>query len=168
MFWQRIITLQHNPELHNLTLIKCVAHSRILQMCSLWNLLSLRMELSLSPSVGKTRKLPQLWKCSELPLKKSHFGCSVPAQITCQNWIPPDKSTRLAPLLPIHGLLWNNTSGDKDSEDLQLQGPQSQSSSFASWSHVAKEQKCVLPTEVSFEMVSGMYRGKDFSVPSEI
>lgn len=150
MFWQRIITLQNNPELYNLTLIKCVAHSRILQMCSLWNLLSLRMELSLSPSVGKTRKLPQLWKCSELPLKKSHFGCSVPPQITCQNWIPPDKSTRLAPLLPIHGLLWNNTSRDKDSEDLQLQGPQSQSSSFASWSHVAKVQKCVLPTEVMF------------------
>lgn len=68
------------------------------------------------PQWGKTRKLSQLWKCSELPLNKTHFGCSVSPQITCPNWISPDKSTWLAPLLPIHKLLRNNTSGDKESE----------------------------------------------------
>lgn len=74
------------------------------------------MELNLRPAVGKTRKLSQLWKCSKRLLKKSHFGCS----ITCLNWISPDKSTWLAPLLPIHKLLRTNTSGDKETEESQI------------------------------------------------
>lgn len=167
MFWQRIITLD-NLELHNLNLIKCAALSRILQTGSLWNVLSLHMELNLSPSAGKTRKLPQLWKCSALPQKKSRIGCSVPPQITCRNWIPPDKSTWPAPLLPIHELLRNSTSRDKDSKDSKITRASKLLVCFLESCGKSAKMQSTDWSRVSFGMFSAAYRGDNFPLPSGI